>query len=101
MGLFVCFLLPVLAVFFVLWLCRKYNFSMIPKYLKIPSPEKFTFPKPPSNQYTWDGDDKPNDSEDQTPASRTPQRSRQQTRYYTPTIVEDDVTTSQYTSLYG
>lgn len=65
MGLFVCLILPVLLIFFVLWLCKKYNFSIFPKGMKLPPPEKFKMPKIRRREYTWE-EDTSSDSESES-----------------------------------
>lgn len=70
MGLFVCMVLPVLLIFLVLWLCKKYNFSIFPKGMKLPPPEEFKMPKIRRRKYTWEEDsESESDSEDDLTSS--------------------------------
>lgn len=90
MGILVCIIIPVIILLAVLWLCRKYNFSLVPKYMKLATPEKYVLPRAKKNQYTWDGDEE--DSEEEEDIEEEPQPQN----YYTP----DTFTQHTYESLY-
>lgn len=53
MNPFLLFLLPAIIMFGVLYLCKKYNFSIVPQEMKIKSPVKFEIPKVRRNEYGW------------------------------------------------
>ena len=44
MGVFICLFLPTIIILLMLWLCRWYNFSIIPRDMKPPPPSKFKIP---------------------------------------------------------
>ena len=60
MTIFVTLILPVVIIIGVLFLCKMFNFSMLPKGWQLPPPKKFKFPllkrRPFGTWYAVDGD---------------------------------------------
>lgn len=52
--LFLILLLPVLIIFFILYVCRHYNFSLFPRGMKGHRPKPWKFPKVQKDAYQWD-----------------------------------------------
>lgn len=66
-GLIPCLIIPLVTLLVIFLVCKYYNFSVIPKGLKIPTPKKFRFPKIKRNEYTWEvesSDDETSDESD-------------------------------------
>jgi len=52
------FIIAVVLFFCILLACKWLNFSILPKGFKLPSPQKFEFPKLKRKQnYSWKEDD--------------------------------------------
>jgi hypothetical protein len=62
------FVIPVVVIFAALWLCKKYNFSILPDDFKGKKPIKFKMPKlsrtQRGNSYKWEADDDSTDDDD-------------------------------------
>jgi hypothetical protein len=58
---FLIFVIPVVIIVAVLYICKKYNFSILPEELKGKSPIKFKMPKisrkEVKNSYKWSASD--------------------------------------------
>lgn len=54
MGIFLLLLLPVLVIFFILYMCKIYNFSLFPRGMKGKRPKPWKFPKVQRDAYRWD-----------------------------------------------
>lgn len=52
-GLFVILILPLALIMLVLWLCRKYNFTLLPVDMRGASGSRFELPTTQGNQYQW------------------------------------------------
>ena len=56
------FVLPTILIVCILWLCKTYNFSILPQELQGKTPLKFKFPKLSrekiGNVYKWEVDNK-------------------------------------------
>jgi hypothetical protein len=52
--LFLILLLPALIIFFILYVCRHYNFSLFPRGMKGHRPKPWKFPKVQKDAYRWD-----------------------------------------------
>lgn len=60
-GFLFTFVMPVILFVIILWLCKRYNFSILPSDLKGKAPPKFKLPKVSrkqvGNRYMWFEDD--------------------------------------------
>jgi len=50
------FFFPFASVIFILFLCKWFNFSIIPEGMKLPAPDKFELPRLKRNEvnYKWE-----------------------------------------------
>lgn len=62
MGVFICLLIPTIILVCILLACKWLNFSILPKGLKLPPPQKFTFPKVKRKGYKWEEEEEDDSS---------------------------------------
>jgi len=59
-----CLTIPVVLFLTVLFICKKMNFSILPKGLRMPPVKKFKFPNLKRNGYTWEVEESESDEEE-------------------------------------
>ena len=68
-GFFIIFVVPVVLLVGILWLCKTYNFSMMPDGLQGAKPHTFKFPKlsrsKTERMYKWNVEDE-DESDDES-----------------------------------
>lgn len=59
-GFFILFVVPIILLVGILWVCKRYNFSLIPVDLQGKTPQPFKFPKlsreKQGRMYKWNVD---------------------------------------------
>lgn len=56
MNILFCLVLSVILFSVILFICKWFNFSIIPREMQLPPPKKFNWPRIKRNGYNWTED---------------------------------------------